>query len=167
MRLQRCHRAGCHHRPCCRQCAQEERAAPAGVISRASDAVAAPCHRTEVSTDYAAINVRRKSEQHLQVLFVLRAMRWQRHAIMPDDTTGHTAIKVHRKCQQRVQTYLSYERHGRSAMPSGRAGSTYRHVSLASAAAAAACHRTVGFQRLHCHQCAPEEPVAFAVLSLM
>ena len=31
-------------------------------------------------------------------------MRWQRHAIMPDDATGHTAINVHRKSQQHVQT---------------------------------------------------------------
>jgi len=56
-----------------------------------------------VLTDYVAIHMRRKSQQHGQVLSLLRAMRWKRHTIVPDVITDYAAITTHRKSQQHNQ----------------------------------------------------------------
>ena len=43
---------------------------------------------------YAAINVRRKSQQHLQALSLGRATRWQRHAVVPEVFADYATINV-------------------------------------------------------------------------
>ena len=56
----------------------------------------------DVITVHAAINARRKSEQHLQALSLVRATRWQRYAVVPEVSTDYAAINVRRKSQQHL-----------------------------------------------------------------
>jgi len=49
-------------------------------------------------TDYAAINVRSRSQQRLQALSLSRAMRLQRHAFVLDVITDYTATNGRRRC---------------------------------------------------------------------
>jgi len=55
-----------------------------------------------VITDYVAINVSSRSQQHLQAMSLLRARRLQRHANVRDVITVYAAISMHRKRRQHL-----------------------------------------------------------------